>query len=152
VRALWQKRENMIEGRTHSIYLTSVELAAASGQRISHPANAHLLVVGIYHEPDQLRAIEQLAPFLHKVEKTMTRRLTRSVQIDLMLFLQREYLEKDLNEGQIDIIRIGEGPLVRLRRDNSSITPLVQQNSGGKTSVVIVARSSPITTLAELIG
>ena len=108
--------------------------------------------MGLYAESDQMLTIEQLAPFLQRIEKSMSRHPARPVQIDLYLYLKRETVEEDFQKGLIDIIRIGEGPLVRLRRLDPAITPLVQQVSGGKTSAIFVARSSPITNLTGLNG
>jgi ABC-type phosphate/phosphonate transport system substrate-binding protein len=61
-------------------------------------------------------------------------------------------MESALLLGLIDFVRIGEGPLVRLRRINPRITPLAQQVSGGKTSVVFVAASSPFQKMEDLRG
>ena len=128
----------------------SSRIAAATGHREAFNPEALRLKIGIYSEADQWLTAEQLAPFLQAIEKGMARQLTQSVQIDLYMYQKRESLEAIFLRRLIDVVRIGEGPLVRLRRLDASITPLVQQVSGGKTSVVFVAASSPITDVAGL--
>jgi ABC-type phosphate/phosphonate transport system substrate-binding protein len=146
------KREDLMKGLVSNIALSSADLAAATGQRVAQNPNAQRLKVAIYTDTDQLLTAQQLAPFLRKVERGMSRHYSRSVQIDLYLYLERDLVEKNLLNGLIDIARIGEGPLVRLRRTDAAITPLVQQISGGKTHVIYVAINSPVTNLAGLRG
>jgi ABC-type phosphate/phosphonate transport system substrate-binding protein len=150
--ALERKWDDLAKGLISNIALSSAELAGATGQRVTQNPNARRLKVGIYTDTDQVLTIEQLAPFLQKVESGMAYRLSKPVQIDLYLYLKRETLEAALLDGLIDIVRLGEGPLVRLRRTDNAITPLVQQVSGGKTGAIFVAVSSPITNLAGLRG
>jgi hypothetical protein len=150
--ALIGKFKDLNEGLSSNIKLTSADLAAATGRRAALNPNAQRLKVAIYTETEQVLTIEAIAPFLRKVESGMSRHLSKPVQIDLYLYVKRELLEDALTNGLIDIIRIGEGPLVRLRRINPSITPLVQQVGGGKTGLVFVATSSLVTNVAGLRG
>lgn len=76
----------------------------------------------------------------------------KRIQVYLYIFKTREPLEQAFLEQKIDIVRIGEGPLVRLRRADAGVTPLVQQVSGGKTSIVFVAASSSIFSIEGLRG
>jgi serine/threonine protein kinase len=151
--ALEHKWDDLAKGLISNIPLSSAELAAATGRRVTQNPNAQRLRVGIYTETDQVLTIEQLAPFLQRVERGMSRSpRSTPVQVDLYMYLKREPLEAALLDGLIDIVRLGEGPLVRLRRADSAITPLVQQVSGGKTGAIFVAVSSSITNLFGLRG
>jgi ABC-type phosphate/phosphonate transport system substrate-binding protein len=151
--ALEHKWDDLAKGLISNISLSSAELAAATGRRVTQNPNAQRHRVGIYTETDQLLTIEQLAPFLQRVERSMSGSLRSTpVQVELYMYLKRELLEAALLDGLIDIVRIGEGPLVRLRRADPAITPLVQQISGGKTGAIFVAVSSSITNLNGLRG
>ena len=144
--------EDLQKERIESITLRATDLAAALGRRLVLKANAERVVMGIYTDDDQILTISQLAPFVLEVQESMSGKGERPVQIDALLFKNRALLESKFTNGLIDVIRIGEGPLVRLRRINPRITPLVEQVSGGKTSVIFVARSSPIYQIEDLVG
>jgi serine/threonine protein kinase/ABC-type phosphate/phosphonate transport system substrate-binding protein len=150
--ALQRQYDDLAKGLVANIVISSADLAAATGNRSRPFPNAQRLRVGIYTETDQVLTIEQLAPFLHRIEKEISSLFSGGIQMDLYLYLKREALEAAFLDGLIDVLRIGDGPLVRLRRMDPAITPLVQQVSGGKTSVVFVAASSAIASMEELKG
>jgi ABC-type phosphate/phosphonate transport system substrate-binding protein len=145
-----QQREDLNNGRVEYIHLTPVILAAATGKRATHQPNATRLRIGIYTELGQMENIIKLTPFLRKIEQEVSR--TCPVRIELFEYRRRESMESDFLQDRLDVIRIGEGPLARLRRHDLAITPLVQQVGGGKTSVVFVAASSSIRRIEELKG
>ena len=145
--------DDLLRGSISVIRLTSTQLAAATGKQIYPKSDAGPpMKIGIYADDDQVLTIPQLAQFFPVLEKIMSRGRSRPVEIDLFIYLRRENLESALTNGVIDIVRIGEGPLVRLRTVDRRIIPLAQQVGGGKTSVVFVPRGSPITEIAQLKG
>jgi ABC-type phosphate/phosphonate transport system substrate-binding protein/predicted Ser/Thr protein kinase len=149
---LQRRFDDMVAGLIDKIPLSSAEIAAVTGKRITPDPNARRLRVGIYTETDQVGAIEQFAPFLRKIEKEMSSQLSDGAQVEMYLYIKRETLETAFLKGLIDVVRIGEGPLVRLWRIEPGIAPLVEQVSGGKTSVIFVAASSPIISMEQLKG
>jgi len=163
----WRRGENLIrefamdyrlecaeleQGSISVIRLASTRLAAATGRRVYTEPNALTLKVGIYADDDQALTIQQLAPFFPVLEKSMSRSRSRPVQIDLFMYRRRENLESAVTNELIHFFRMGEGPLARLRSVDRRITPLAQQLSGGKISVLFVPRNSPITEIHQLKG
>lgn len=149
---LQHKLDDLDTGLIQVINLTPAEMAAATGHRFVASPRDLRLKVGFYPETRQDYMITRLAGFLSELQTSMSREFETPIQIELYLYRKRVALEEALLNGLIDFVRVGEGPLVRLRRKNPHVTPLVEQTSGGKTSVIFTAASSPLTNLAGLKG
>ena len=136
------------------VTITSEKLAALRGELSpggQTNANRLALLFAVYTHEKPSTMLSNMAPVLAVLERSMTRTLSRPVQIDLRIYRLYDDAKDALVRGKVHFVRFGSASYVEAKKLNPQISLLLSQN--GKVRGYIFTRAdSGIQSLADLKG
>lgn len=118
------------------------------------PAAAQVLRFGTYASERPSEELRKLEPFTKYLEASLKKQ-GLTVHVELMIFPTYDEGVEAVANGDIDFSRLGPVSYVLAKRKNPALTLLVGESHEGDKqfpAVMIVARDSPIASVADLRG
>ncbi|MDF1811835.1 MAG: PhnD/SsuA/transferrin family substrate-binding protein [Verrucomicrobiales bacterium] len=127
-----------------------------TGKRKSASAQeAEVLTFGLYAADKASTVVEQFAPTLTQLEKSLTERLGRPVKLQLKITTEYGKGIQFIEEGIVDFSRLGPASFVIAKKRNPDLELLAMESKKGErvfNGIIAVHRDSPIRELSELKG
>ncbi len=136
------------------VTIDSDELAAlrgelsAGGQTDTNRLN---LIFAVYTHEKPTTMQSNIAPVLAILERSITRSLSRPVQIDLRIYRQYDVAKDALVRGEVDFARFGSASYVEAKKLNPQVSLLLAQN-GKVRGYIFALADSGIRSLTDLKG
>jgi ABC-type phosphate/phosphonate transport system substrate-binding protein len=132
-------------------HFPSEKLAVITGRRVRASASAvpKPLTMGFLVEADPSVRVQKFAPIIGKLEEELTRRLGKTIRVDLRIYKRNQEAINELARGKLDFLRIGGVSYLEARTLNPGIKPIATQ-APAKRAVVFARANSGIKSMADL--
>lgn len=110
---------------------------------------------GVYQSDKATTMYKSFTPILEELMADMEQRLSRPVDIKLTIFKSYDEGITAIAKGDVDFVRFGPAPYITAKDQQPGIELLAMETEKGEKrfkGVVIVAKDSPIQTIADLKG
>jgi serine/threonine protein kinase len=135
--------------------ITSEQLAALISRPIINVTNKARLMrmsVGLPANESPVDESRRYALLLAYLEDQMGRHMGREIRMDLRLYKFEGDRYDALGKGELDILRSGAYPVLRLLKQNGPMRTLVEQVNPGKLGVFFTRTNSDIRQLTDIKG
>jgi len=133
-------------------FISSEKLAALRGELSAGgqtDTNLLVLLFAVYTHEKPSTMLSNMAPVLAILERSLTRNLSRPVQIGLRIYRRYDVAKEALVHGEVDFARFGSASYVEAKMLNPRVSLLLAQN--GKVRGYIFARNdSGIQSFTDL--
>lgn len=144
----------MIQNFARRLAWSSLLLVSVLGLAANPAAAVQTLRFGSYASERPSEELRKLEPFKRYLEASLKEQ-GLPVNVEISIFATYEEGLDALVIGDIDFSRLGPASYVLAKRKNHDLTLLASEAHGGDKSfpaVIVVARDSPIKTIADLRG
>jgi phosphonate transport system substrate-binding protein len=118
-------------------------------------AKAVHLTFGVYQTDKATEMYKQFTPLLEKLQDDVTAKLGRPVDIELRIFRTYDDGITALVDGSVDFVHIGPASYITAKGKKPELRLLAMEHENEQKrfkGVIVVAKNSPIKSLAELKG
>lgn len=144
----------MIQNFARRLAWSSLLLVSVLGLVANPAAAVQTLRFGSYASERPSEELRKLEPFKRYLEASLKEQ-GLPVNVEISIFATYEEGLDALVTGDIDFSRLGPASYILAKRKNHDLTLLASEAHGGDKSfpaVIVVARDSPIKTIADLRG
>lgn len=128
----------------------------STATRAEEPAGKPLaLTFGVYQTDKATEMYKRFTPFLEQLSDDLGKRLNRPTDIQLTIFKSYDDGIEALVAGKVDFVHFGPASYITAKGKKPGIELLAMEHENGEKrfkGVVIVAKDSPIQSLADLKG
>jgi phosphonate transport system substrate-binding protein len=113
------------------------------------------LTFGVYQTDKATVMYRMFTPLLESIQDDVSKRLERPVDIQLQIFKSYDDGISALVGGTVDFVHFGPAPYIRAKEQNPNVQLLAMEHENGEKrfkGVIVVAKNSPIRTIADLRG
>lgn len=140
----------------HTLCLVLLLGSPSTPPVVQTPAQKTLhLSFGVYQTDKATEMYKQFTPLLEALQDSVGKKLSRPVDIELKIFSTYDKAINALVAGDIDFVHFGPASYITAKAREDGIRLMAMELDGGQKKfkgVIIVAKSSPIQSIADLRG
>jgi len=129
--------------------------APARAQSKQKSAETLSLSFGVYQTDKATVMYRMFTPLLESIQDDVSKRLDRPVDIQLTIFKSYDDGITALVQGRVDFVHFGPASYIKAKDQNPNVQLLAMEHENGEKrfkGVIVVAKNSPIQTIADLKG